>query len=35
MQDREATEGVVETPRSGGVNMGMRGHDALHLSFPI
>ena len=32
-QDREASEGVVATPRIGGGNMGMRGHDACHLSF--
>ena len=35
MQDCEASKGVVATPRSGGGNMGMRGHNACHLSFPI
>ena len=35
MQDREASEGVVATPRSREGNLGMRGHDAGHLSFPI
>ena len=35
MQDCEASKGVVTTPRSGGSNMGMRGHDACHLSFLI
>ena len=34
-QDHEASEGVVATPRSGGSNMGTRGHDTGHLSFPI
>ena len=34
-RDREASESVVETPRSGGGNLGTRGHDASHLSFPI
>ena len=34
-QDREASESVVVTPRSGEGNLGMRGHDASHLSFPI
>ena len=34
-QDRAANEGVVATPRSGGGNLGTRGHDASHLSFPI
>ena len=33
-RDREASEGLVATPRSGGGNMGTRGHDACHLSFP-
>ena len=27
MQDREASEGVVATPRSGRSNMGTRGHE--------
>ena len=35
MQDREASERVVATPRSRGGNMRTRGHDAFHLSFPI
>ena len=34
-QDREASEGVVETPRNGGGNVGGRGHDAGHLSFLV
>ena len=34
-QDREASESVVATLRSGGGNLGTRGHDASHLSFPI
>ena len=34
-QDREASEGVVATPRIGGGNMGKRGHDARHLSFLV
>ena len=29
------SEGVVATPRSRGSNIGTRGHDASHLSFPI
>ena len=33
-QDHAASEGVVATPRSGGGNLGTRGHDAGHLSFP-
>ena len=35
MQDRATGEGVVTTLRSGGGNLGTRGHDAGHLSFPI
>ena len=35
MQDCEASKGVVVAPRSGGGNMGTRGHDACHLSFVI
>ena len=35
MQDRGASESVMATPRSGGGNLGTRGHDASHLSFPI
>ena len=34
-QDRAASESVVETLTSGGGNLGTRGHDAGHLSFPI
>ena len=34
-QDHEASEGVVETPRSGGGNMGTRGHNACHLSLLV
>ena len=34
-QDCAASESVVATPRSGGGNLGTRGHDAGHLSFPI
>ena len=32
-QDREASEGVMTAPWSGGVNVGVRGHDAGCLSF--
>ena len=35
MQYREASEGVMETPWSGGVNVGARGHDAGHLSLLV
>ena len=31
-QDREAIESVMAALRSGGVNVGARGHDAGHLS---
>ena len=34
-QEREASKSVVATPRSGGSNLGTRGHNASHLSFPI
>ena len=34
-QDRAVSKSVVVTPRSGGGNMRIRGHDAGHLSFPI
>ena len=34
-QDREASEGVVATPRSGGGNVGTRGHDVGHLPFLV
>ena len=30
-QDREASEGSMEAPWSGGVNVGARGHDAGNL----
>ena len=32
---REASKGVVAAPRSGGGNLGARGHDVYHLSFLI
>ena len=35
MQGCAASESVVATPRNGGDNLGTRGHDAGHLSFPI
>ena len=34
-QDCEASERIVATPRSGGGNLGMRVHDASHVSSPI
>ena len=34
-QDRVAGKGVVATPRSGGGNVGTRGHDAGRLTLPI
>ena len=34
-QDHEASEGVMATPRSGGGNLGTRGHDAGHLSLLV
>ena len=34
-QDREASEGVMATPWSGGVKVGARGHDAGHLSLLV
>ena len=30
-QDREASEGAMTAPWSGGVNVGARGYDAGHL----
>ena len=33
--DLESSKGVVDTLRNGGGNIGTRGHDACHLSFPI
>ena len=35
MQDHEVGKGIVATPRSGGGNVGTRGHDAGHLSLLI
>ena len=35
MQDCAVSESVVATPRSGGGNLGTRGHYAGHLSFLI
>ena len=35
MQDCAASESVMATPMSGRGNLGTRGHDAGHLSFPI
>ena len=35
MQDYAASESVVAAPGSGEGNVGTRGHDAGHLSFPI
>ena len=35
MKDREASESVVATPRSGEGDLGTRGQDTSHLSFPI
>ena len=34
-QDCAASESVVATLMSRGGNLGMRGHDASHISFPI
>ena len=34
-QDHEASKGVMAAPRSGGVNVGARGHDAGHLSLLV
>ena len=34
-QDREASEGAMAAPWSGGVNMGARGHDAGHISLLV
>ena len=34
-QDRAVSKSDVVTPRSGGSNVRMRGHDAGHISFPI
>ena len=35
MQDHEASEGAMTALWSGGVNVGMRGHDAGHLSLLV
>ena len=35
MQDREASESVMATPRNGGDYLETQGHDAGHLSFLI
>ena len=35
MQDREASEGAMVAPWSGGVNMEARGHDVGHLSLLV
>ena len=35
MQDREASEGAMVAPWSGGVNVGAGGHDAGHLSLLV
>ena len=35
MQDCEVVKGVMATLRNGGGNVGTRGHNAGHLSFPI
>ena len=34
-QDRGASESVVAIPWSGGGNVGVRGHDAGHLSLLV
>ena len=34
-QDRAVSKSVVATHTSGRANVGKRGHDAGHLSFPI
>ena len=34
-QDREASEGVMAAPWSGGVNVGARGHDTGHVSLLV
>ena len=34
-QDREASESVMATLWSGGVHVGVRGHDAGHLSIIV
>ena len=35
MQDREASEGAMVAPWSGGVNVGARGRGAGHLSLIV
>ena len=34
-EDREVSEGAMATPWSGGVNVGVLGHDAGHLSLLV
>ena len=34
-QDREASEGAMATPWSGGVNVGTQGHNVGHLSLLV
>ena len=34
-QDRAASESVVATPRGGGGNVGVRGHNAGHPSLVV
>ena len=34
-EDREASEGAMVEPWSGGVNVGAQGHDAGHLSLLV
>ena len=34
-QDRTSSESVVATPRTGGGNVGERGHDVSHLSLLV
>ena len=34
-KDREASEGVIAAPRSGGGNMGTRGHYTCQLSLLV
>ena len=34
-EDREASEGAMAEPWSGGVRVGARGHDAGHLSLLV
>ena len=34
-QDHAVSKSIVVTPRSGGSNVGTRGHDVGNISFPI